>query len=165
MSKPTVDVRKLRKNLWYIIPMFFAMVVLCGWMTWDLTTLLKDIATRAPFVRLWPGAAIGPIGLVFFGSAISLAALRGAAYEGDLTSTLDKVLLYSGLALVALLALLLVASSVIQNTVMLPRGYTQCALLQGNPSMWFTDWIQNPAWCERGKDSAWVLEQARAPRP
>ena len=44
------------------------------------------------------------------------------------------------------------------------HGYTQCDLLHGNPTIWFTDWVKNPAWCVRGKDRSWVFEQARLAR-
>lgn len=166
MSTPTIDVEKLRRNLWYIVPMFSAMAALCLWMTWDLVTLMQHIAARAPMVRFWPGAVIGPVGLVFFGAALILALVRATAYEGPFTRMLDKVLLYSGLVQVGLIGLIFFASSIAQNHVMPARGYTQCSLLQGNPSLWFTDWIQNPNWCVSGKDMAWVLEQARTtPRP
>jgi hypothetical protein len=39
-------------------------------------------------------------------------------------------------------------------------GYERCNILQGHPSMYFTDWVSNPAWCVRGKSREWVNEQA-----
>ncbi|SDL28050.1 hypothetical protein SAMN04489709_1385 [Paracidovorax citrulli] len=44
-------------------------------------------------------------------------------------------------------------------------GYTQCHVLQGQPTLWFTDWVRDPAWCVKGKSLDWVNEQARAPAP
>jgi hypothetical protein len=39
-------------------------------------------------------------------------------------------------------------------------GYTRCNILEDNPTIYFTDWVKNPAWCERGKSPEWLKEQA-----
>jgi len=38
-------------------------------------------------------------------------------------------------------------------------GYTRC-ILEDHPTIYFTDWVKNPAWCVRGKRREWVKEQA-----
>lgn len=39
-------------------------------------------------------------------------------------------------------------------------GYTRCNILENHPTIYFTDWVKNPAWCVRGKSREWVKEQA-----
>lgn len=40
-------------------------------------------------------------------------------------------------------------------------GYTRCNILENHPTIYFTDWVNNPDWCVRGKSREWVKEQAR----
>ncbi|WP_237736879.1 hypothetical protein [Delftia acidovorans] len=40
-------------------------------------------------------------------------------------------------------------------------GYTRCNILEDHPTIYFTDWVKNPAWCVRGKRREWVNEQSR----
>ena len=40
-------------------------------------------------------------------------------------------------------------------------GYTRCNILEGHPTIYFTDWVKKPEWCVRGKSREWVMEQAR----
>jgi hypothetical protein len=60
-----------------------------------------------------------------------------------------------------LLALVLTTSTFLQNHFMPRLGYSQCTELQGNPTLWFTDWVKHPAWCVSGKTLEWVTEQAQ----
>ncbi len=44
-------------------------------------------------------------------------------------------------------------------------GYTECNQLHGGSgrgARWTTDWLRDPTLCVKGKDRAWVLEQAAA---
>lgn len=101
----------------------------------------------------------------FFGICLVLAAVRSTYYEGAITKALDRLLIISGVIQIALLMTVLTMSTLIQDQVMPKLGYSNCALLQGNPTLWFTDWIKNPEWCVHGKDRQWVHGQAKAAPP
>jgi len=55
---------------------------------------------------------------------------------------------------------LIPVTSVAQRSYMPSLGYSLCSELQGNPTMWFTDWVRDPAWCVKGKSLEWVNKQA-----
>lgn len=67
------------------------------------------------------------------------------------------------LAASAIAFLMVPVTSIAQRFYMPSIGYTQCHALQGQPTLWFTDWVRDPAWCVKGKTLDWVNEQARAP--
>ncbi len=60
--------------------------------------------------------------------------------------------------------LLIPVTAVLVRSQMPRIGYTQCHVLQGQPTLWFTDWIRDPALCVKGKSLDWVNEQAKQPR-
>lgn len=161
MANPGVDVKKLRRNLWGIVPMFSAMVALSGWMLSDLVTALQDVSERAPLVRFTPASALSPLMLVFFSAILALALLRAAMLEGRVTRVLEVGMAYLGVLIALSIAPVTLGVSLVADYVLAARGYEHCAHLQGSPNRWTRDWVRNPAWCVRGKDSAWVLEQAR----
>ncbi|SFD72103.1 hypothetical protein SAMN04489710_105160 [Paracidovorax konjaci] len=61
-----------------------------------------------------------------------------------------------------LVMLLIPVTSLLQRLYMPSIGYTVCPVLQGSPTLWFTDWVRDPAWCVPGKSLDWVIEQAAA---
>ncbi|GKT25537.1 hypothetical protein [Acidovorax sp. SUPP3334] len=67
--------------------------------------------------------------------------------------------LLGGIAMV-----LIPVTSVAQRFYMPSVGYTVCSELQGHPTMWFTDWVRDPALCVKGKSLEWVTEQAGSTR-
>lgn len=161
MANPGVDIKKLRRNLWAIVPMFSAMVALSGWILWDLVTALQDMAEGAPLVRCTPATALSPLMLVFFSAILILTLLRAAMLEGRMTRALEMGMVYIGVLIALAIAPVTLVSSLAVDHVLAERGYEHCALLQGSPNRWTGDWVRNPAWCERGKDKTWVMEQAR----
>lgn len=66
------------------------------------------------------------------------------------------IVLASGVAL-----LLIPVTSLIVRFYMPSLGYSLCSDLKDNPTMWFTDWVRDPAWCVRGKSLDWVNQQGR----
>ena len=160
-----VDVRRLRKALWLIIPMFTGIIYLSWWITLTTIYSVEEIVQNAPTIRIWPAGIIGPFAIIFFGICLVLAVVRSTYYEGAITKALDRLLIISGVIQIALLMTVLTMSTLIQDQVMPKLGYSNCALLQGNPTLWFTDWIKNPEWCVHGKDRQWVHGQAKAAPP
>jgi hypothetical protein len=61
----------------------------------------------------------------------------------------------------SLLFFVLLLARPLQQHYMPKMGYFECGLLRGNPTLYSTDWIKNPAWCVKGKDRDWVFEQAK----
>ncbi len=166
MNRSNIDVQHLRKNLWWILLLFMGMAVFSGWMTVDFfVPLFADLLREAPSVRLAPMGFLGPFVGGFCVTAIILAILRAIPYEARVTKWVESVffILVAMACIFAMLVALL--SAPLQNNYLPKLGYTKCALLDGNPAMWFTDWVKNPDWCVRGKDRAWVHEQAGAAPP
>jgi hypothetical protein len=124
----------------------------------------RDIAAGAPLIRVYPMA----VGLPLFVVALyllyipliikALPALRVPNWVG-------KVMVQSSIGLFFVTLLVVVISLFVarslQHYYFHKNGYAECDQLQGNPTIWFSDWVKNPAWCVKGKDREWVFEQAR----
>ncbi|AVT00833.1 hypothetical protein C8236_06585 [Paracidovorax avenae] len=145
-------------------PLFLGIAAACVWGTLHgVVPVFLGIAARAPVVRIAPAAQLAPFVAVVCAMANVLGAMRvalcGEAAIAKFERAFTVVVLASGLVM-----LLIPVTSFIQRLYMPSLGYTACYELQGNPTLWFTDWVRDPAWCVKGKSLDWVNEQARLSR-
>lgn len=166
MEQQAFAVQRVRKVLWYGIPLLLSMVALSWWIFFGIfVPSLQEVVASAPSVEIWPGGIVAPFsGLMFLGCT-ALVIMRAIPCSEIWSRRVDTGLLYLTVVQMVVIVVMAVSSSFVQGYFLPKLGYTKCTLLQGNPTMWFTHWVKNPEWCVRGKDRAWVHEQAGAPPP
>ena len=127
----------------------------------DPISTLKNIVNEAPILRLYPAEIFVPM----FVFTMFVAAMTLVLKAIPVSMALRKKAEWCTLALifgnVPLFLFAVLVAHPLQQYYFPKHGYTQCDQLHGNPTIWFTDWVKNPAWCVRGKDRSWVFEQAR----
>ncbi len=123
---------------------------------------VENLLTLAPIVRVSAVSILSPIvGLIGLMLLVALVLRAIPAYEKVaiyLVRTLTFLILWVCAPLLLFVVLL---ARPLQQHYMPKLGYSECGLLHGNPTLWFTDWIKNPALCVKGKDREWVFEQAK----
>lgn len=156
------EVRKVRKAMRIGLPSIIIFLFLCCFVVVpELYRSINDLINFAPTVRLSVAATS-----VFFALPLALIMLLLAAFKGIPIkwSRVDSLvnLLNINIFAAALFMVFGVPMLALLQYHYMPRlGYSKCNELQGHPTMWFNDWVRNPEWCVRGKDRAWVLEQAQ----
>jgi hypothetical protein len=126
-----------------------------------LVPTLRDILVSAPMARVYPASAATPVFVAFGLVGYLLIVLIAIPVRISIIKVFRRLVIWLfWLMLVSFLFGVLIAS-IGQHHYFPKNGYTECDQLQGAPSVWFTDWVKNPAWCVKGKDRAWVFEQAR----
>jgi hypothetical protein len=89
--------------------------------------------------------------------AILTAVIAAYVFGNWFVRNKRKILLASFPALVAMYFFATPVSNLVLHGVMYMFGYSRCDAIEDDSF----NWIRNPEWCVRGKDRAWVLEQAR----
>jgi len=156
------NTRQIRKALVWGLPLCLSMAFLFGWLILDsVIPPIKQMIFSMPVIRIRPTALLAPFALL-----ISLVlplglVLKAIPYEGVWVKRLEALFNFLVFLSVGVLCLIISTSALAQSRWMPRLGYVQCDQLQDQPSVWFTDWVRNPAWCVKGKSLEWVNEQAR----
>jgi hypothetical protein len=159
MDYATLQARKLL--LWSVPMLLLAIGLLIAMIAFELIPTAKDIGRDAPVVRIYPGSPALPIGvLAMIFSVLVVISKAIPAKENTFKKFTWWTTVFYVLCLPTLLLSMLLARP-LQQHYFPKNGYSECDQLQGKPSLWFTDWVKNPTWCVKGKDRAWVFEQAR----
>ena len=154
------DILALRKTMLWSTPLFLGIAASCGWATLHgVVPVFQGIAARAPVVRIAPAAQLAPCVAVVCIMAIILGAMRVALCRAAALAKFERAFTIAVLAS-GLVMLLIPVTSFIQRVYMPSLGYTACYELQGNPTLWFTDWVKDPALCVEGKSLEWANGQA-----
>ncbi len=158
------DVHHIRKLIRWGIPLYVGLVAGAWLMTRHaLVPMVQDIMSRAPVVRITPGMHLMPCVVAFGSLAIVVMVMRAVPCRASLIRPFELAAHWAVAA--SAIALLLIPVVAIAPRYYMPRiGYTQCHALQGQPTLWFTDWVRDPAWCVKGKHPDWLNEQAPQPR-
>lgn len=158
----SLDLAKAKKMAPFGFVVFVALVAAGVWVfVSDALPSLADVYARAPSVRIRSAAFAGPLGALVFLSGASLAVAR-FFYASRLARFSEMAFLWIGLISIPLMLVVIVGGSFLQRHYMPQLGYHYCNKLSGNPTVWFNDWVRDPAWCVYKKDHAWVREQAAA---
>lgn len=157
------DTKKIRAMLWWGVPLYVGLSAMSFWMVPHLIgSAIEGIATQAPAVRITPGALLFPFVGIFTALGLVIAVLRAIPFNGRPVQIMEKIFNLTVLASAIVLALIVTTSTLIQSHYMPKLGYSRCGLLQGNPTVWFTDWVKDQGHCVRGKTVDWVNEQPRS---
>ncbi|SDC77185.1 hypothetical protein SAMN05192589_103189 [Paracidovorax valerianellae] len=122
--------------------------------------MVEGIASNAMAVRIAPAAQLALFVAIFCLLSIVVGGMRAVPCREALIKRFERVFNIAAFAGIAAIMLIPVIS-IAQRFYMPSIGYAMCSELQGNPTMWFTDWVRDPTWCVRGKSLEWVNEQAR----
>ncbi|CAM4025671.1 hypothetical protein [Paracidovorax anthurii] len=156
------NLRQMRKTLAWSIPLTLWMGLGALWMiSHDLLPTIQRLRDLAPMVRITPVSVVYPFIVVicFVGS---LAAILNAIPWGKaIHRLLGRALTWTTAAALVVLLSALVTARPLQNHFLPQWGYSRCDVLQGQPTLWFSDWVRNPAWCVQGQSREWVDAQAR----
>ena len=149
-----------RDGLGYLAVLIFMLVFFPGILRDEMDTL-RGIATDAPMLRIYPLMIMMPtsfalVVVVYVGLLLAAIPIRLS-----IGKIIGRFVLFLIWFTFLLMLIGLIFGRPVQQYYFPKHGYTQCDQLHGNPTIWFTDWVRNPAWCVRGKDRSWVFEQAR----
>jgi len=155
------DIHQIRKLIRWGIPLYLGLVV--GGLLMirhALVPMVQDVVSRAPVVRITPGMHLMPFIVAFCSLGIVVMVMRAIPCRASLIKKLELAANLS-VAASAIALLLIPVVAIVQRYYMPSIGYTQCHVLQGQPTLWFTDWVRDPAWCVKGKSPDWLNEQAQ----
>jgi magnesium-transporting ATPase (P-type) len=154
------DAIKAKRIAPLVFILFAFMGIMCIWMFVGIALpSIADIRHSAPSVRITSGAFWTPTwGLACL--SLAAAAIPRFFLATKLAERLEKIALWIVLPAVLLIPVFLIGGSLLQRHYMPHLGYHYCDQLSGNPTVWFNDWVRNPAWCVYGKRHEWVREQA-----
>jgi hypothetical protein len=161
LSEEVKAARKLLRSGSMFVVVFTTVVggyVVGGILIDSVTALMAD----APVIRIYAGSVLMPVVTAIAVATILTLILKALPAPPAVVKSAQRWGTLIIFLSMPVLAFVLFAARPLQQHYMPKRGYTECNALQGNPTIWFTDWIKNPEWCVRGKDRAWVFEQARA---
>ncbi|MDA8455154.1 hypothetical protein M4R22_10295 [Acidovorax sp. GBBC 3334] len=156
------EILKAKQSLPWSLPALLLIAVGCYFLGLnDLAVTINDLIHQSPIVRISTAPILTPLLL-----AMSLLTFVGLPLKAvpalpRLVKGLEIWVVRIALANFLVLVTVVPASPFLQNHFMPQMGYSKCNVLQGHPTIWFNDWIKEPAWCVDGKDRAWVLSQAR----
>lgn len=154
-------VRQARKILPLYVPASLALLgALAFSVIPNLLSTVNDLIAKAPVVRIgWAdplALVVFPLLLILLVSLVLKAIPAGSRFQPALVRSLLGLLIAGAV----LLLVVLPAARFAQSRYMTELGYSSCNALQGNPTIWFQDWVRDPAWCVKGKTKKWVREQA-----
>lgn len=155
------DIHQIRKLIRWGVPLYLGLVV--GGLLMirhALVPMVQDVVSRAPVVRITPGMHLMPFIVAFCSLGIVVMVMRAIPCRASLIKKFEIAANLS-VAASAIALLLVPVVSIAQRYYMPSIGYTQCHALQGQPTLWFTDWVRDPACCVKGKSPDWVNEQAQ----
>jgi hypothetical protein len=161
MDQRIRDARKLLFSGTTVVCLI-GVVGFCWFIYAEFFPTLYDVVVSAPVLRIYPGS-IGIPAIVIFLLMVYLGIILRAIPARESTLKLGRPLFIGSffLMLFSFIPGALVVGWA-QHFYFPKYSYTECDQLQGAPSVWFTDWVKNPAWCVKGKDRAWVFERAQA---
>lgn len=155
-------VGEVRKALIWGVPFLVGLAVACGWLFFgSVIPSTRDLLGLAPVVRVGSMGYLTPFVGAIAVLTMVLLILKAIPYQGKAYKLIERANLGFIFGAFILMVLILCTSALVQNHYLPKLGYSKCTELQGNPTMWFTDWVKNPEWCVEGKTREWVNEQAR----
>jgi len=158
------NIQQIRQGLLWGIPLCLGVAAGCILMiAHETVPTFRAIASTAPAVRISPAAQLAPFIAVTCLIGMVVACMRAIPCSDRAIKRAERA---ANIAVIASgVALLLVPVTAVSVRYYMPSlGYTICSDLEDNPTIWFTDWVRDPAWCVRGKSLKWVTEQADSTR-
>ena len=155
----TYDINAVRKAMIWAIPLFLCCILLGVFLSNIAWTSFIEIQSLAPLVRIRFGSIIGPAMILMMASAVVGGCARAIPLKRTFALAERAAVITTVFGMLTMV-FALVAGRPIQSHFMPQYGYSRCSVLQGNPTVWFQDWVRNPEWCVSGKSREWVTKQA-----
>lgn len=155
------DIKNIRRSAIFGIPIIILLSIGCFWFSFvEIFPMLKDINALAPIIRIMPGTPIIFITPFVFITLAIVLSLKSIPCNDSILQKSDQALsiIFTLGISTALISLIFITP--LQYYAMPKLGYTRCNILEGHPTIYFTDWVKNPEWCVRGKSREWVKDQA-----
>ncbi|WP_152034145.1 hypothetical protein [Paracidovorax avenae] len=127
----------------------------------DIGETFNSISAKEPIIRVAVGYVLVMPVLPLMLVTSAVLVIKSIPYNGVILIYLIKILNCLVFASALFIIFIIPAATWYQYRYLESIGYSRCSEIQGRNTMWFNDWIRNPEWCVRGKDRAWVLEQAQ----
>ncbi|WP_415267827.1 hypothetical protein [Acidovorax sacchari] len=155
------DVARIRKTLIWGIPLYLGVAIGSILMVaYILVPTMEGVSERAPVVRIGPAVLVAPFVAAFCLLGVVVASMRAMPCSDRVIKPFERAFIATVLASVVAMLLIPVTAALARSR-MPSIGYTQCHVLQGQPTLWFTDWVRDPTWCVKGKSLEWVNRQAQ----
>lgn len=153
--------RQIRKTL----PLFVPSILAALGLTWffvlrQLGDAIRDLSDRAPVVRIGTADPIALVAFPLLLTVLVFVILRSVPIWPNGSRVMGQAINWMAILAVVVLVLGVPAGSFLQQRYLPDAGYSECSVLKGSPTVFFSDWVKNPVWCVSGKDRAWVREQA-----
>lgn len=119
--------------------------------------MLKDINALAPTIRIMPGApAIFMTPFIFITLAL-VSVLNSIPCNDSILRKFDKALSIIFTLGISSALVSLIFITPLQYYAMPKLGYTRCNILEGHPTIYFTDWVKSPngAFAENPGSGSW----------
>lgn len=156
------EVLNVRKSMRLGVPAVFAALSLCYFVGLpELARVVSDIVELSPSIRISVGLLASFIIIPLCIALLVISIFKAIPIRWKGVDLLVKFLNINIFVAAVFMIVGVPALTLLQYHYMPRLGYSKCNILRGHPNMWFNDWVRNPEWCVRGKDRAWVLEQAQ----
>lgn len=155
-----VDPQLVRRQFIWSAPLLLGVAALCAWVAAAVVyPAFGDIAAEAPVVRLYAWGLHAPLValLCVLTVVFEAAVILGHQHAALLTRRVLRAVFY---AMLLAIAATLLFSGPLQRWQMPRHGYHACDLLDGQPSLWFDDWVRNPALCIKGATREGIRSQS-----
>ena len=158
-----IEARNARKFLysWQLWLILVGIGLLVWFVSAEMFPTVQDLAAHAPVLRIYSGSVMIPTFVAAVLGTLAVLIFKAIPASECTVQKAQQMGMFLVWLNVPCVLFALLISRPLQHHYLPKHGYTQCDQLQGNPTIWFTDWVKNPSWCVRGKDRKWVLEQAR----
>ncbi|MBD9581243.1 hypothetical protein IB269_07645 [Delftia sp. DLF01] len=155
-------VKHNRKNTIWIIPFSIALLIFNVYLIHESTIPdIRDIFDLSPVIRVTP---LFTLVITFWAIPLTMvvAVIANAIpLKKQVLKIFEYISIFSVGVNVISIAIAFLIIAPLHYYTMPKLGYTRCNILEDHPTIYFTDWVKNPAWCVRGKSREWVNEQSR----
>jgi uncharacterized membrane protein len=156
-----LDAKKIRKTLIWGIPLNVFIFILCIWyIKHAIFNDIKDLIELSATIRITPGAPVVAYFPVILAVGLISSLSKAIPCKTSILKVTERTFNATMLAGLMIMASCLALITPLQYYAMPKLGYTRCNILEGHPTIYFTDWVKNAEWCVRGKSREWVKDQA-----
>jgi hypothetical protein len=156
-----IEVERLKGMLWWGLPLMFGLLALFSWsFLAGVPRMYAELQQAAPSLSISTGLVLMPLFAFMVAAWIVMMPLRIWRLEKWANWFEKRIAIPSLVLCVISIPIVLIGGRILQQTYLPQMGYSECNKLRGAPSVYFTDWVKDPAWCVYQKDHAWVREQA-----
>ena|SRR2546427_609551 len=153
---------EFRRSLIHGIPSLLLVSALSIWsIKYSFLNTIIDLKNSAPSVRITPSSLLVAYFPIMSITGIIFLVQKSIPCKSSILKISERIFTITTITGVVIMITCLLVITPLQYYAMPKLGYTRCNILEDHPTIYFTDWVKNPAWCVRGKSREWVNEQSR----